>query len=423
MRLVFDFDPSEQFDALLRAVENRLYVARLMVPEGYEATFRDRARATNAQTSTAIEGNPLSSQRALQVLVNGPDESHPYEVEIANVEAAYQFVALIATDATLRIDEGVIRSLNFQVLRGLPGAARNRGKYRAVGAQIVDADTRGIRYTAPPPTWLPELMAGFVDDLNRWLKEGHPLVAAAKAHFGLVSIHPFQDGNGRTARLLADLVLEATSQSADSMISVSSVLARDRDGYYDALRQAQGPHFSESVDITRFAEFHTNALLRAAFVLEERAVQFQKTRDTLVASSDGRLHVREVTALMFLGDLGAVSTSEYARLNGVSPSTAALELRRMVDSGVLSRVGSGKNTRYVVSDEFSSVVAPEEPEQLSLARKTSSSDAEPPQPSAVLRDRRGCPPARDLLVQVHGAFNEALAEAHQRRADVELGGR
>ncbi len=155
-----------------------------MVPEEYEAAFRDRARYTNAQTSTAIEGNPLGSQRALQVLVNGPDESRPDEVEVANVEAAYQFMAVIAADATLHIDAGVIRSLNALVLRGLPdAAARNRGRYRTVGSQIVDADTRALRHTTPQPSWIPDLISGFVDDLNRWLKGDHPLVAAAKAHF------------------------------------------------------------------------------------------------------------------------------------------------------------------------------------------------------------------------------------------------
>ncbi len=136
------------------------------------------------------------------------------------------------------------------------------------------------------------------------------------------------------------------------MISVSGVLARNRDAYYGALRHAQGPHFSEAVDSTQFVEFHTKALLRAASVLEERAVQFQRVRNTLVDASGDHLGVREVTALMFMCDVGALSSSTYARLNDVSPPTASLDLRRLVGAGVLNRVGSGKNTRYVVSDAF-----------------------------------------------------------------------
>ena len=353
MRLKLVLQPSDGLAKSLEFFERRRYVARRLVPDGYEEYFRERARFVSAHTSTAIEGNPLDERQAFQMLLRGIASDDPNEIEIANVERAYAVVAELAADPSLRIDQGLIRSLNSLVLRDLEDpAARQRGRYRRGPASVIDAATRAVRYDAPPPEWVPSLMEGFEEDLATWMDADNPLVTAAKAHFAIVSIHPFADGNGRTARLIADLILERTGWSADGMLSSSSALLSLRREYYDALRETQGPEFIERVDLQPFVTFHTEALTHAVAVLEDRAIEFSRRNDEIVQDASGILSRRQVIGLMYMRDVGPVSSSMYARLNKRSQSAAVSDLGRIVEFGLAVRQGRGKSTRYAIHPRF-----------------------------------------------------------------------
>lgn len=338
-------DPEVQ--QLLELMERRRYVVRALVPEGYEAYFQEQARYISAHTSTAIEGNPLNEGEAMLVLVEGADEGDSAGLEKVNLKEAYELMAGLTADKSTKVDEGIIRTINSIALKGLPeNTARNRGRYRVGQSLIVDAATREIRYRPPPPEAVSELMASFVADLNQWMKNEPAPIAAALAHFGLISIHPFDDGNGRTARLIADMVLDLTGWSIEGMLSVSSIVFGRRDDYYKALRAAQGERFLEEVDTTPFVRFHTDALVDAAATLEEKVVIFNRRKDSWTRGVDGVLKPRQVTALMFMMDIGPLSSSVYSRLTNSSQSSALGDLSDMVERGFALREGAGRGTRY-----------------------------------------------------------------------------
>jgi Fic family protein len=130
------------------------------------------------------------------------------------------------------------------------------------------------------------------------------------------------------------------------MISVSKSILDRRAAYYDALKDAQGPEFVEQVDVTPFIQFHTDALLTSAAVLEERVISFNKRRDAFVRQTDGVLNNRQVTALMFMDDIGPLSSSVYARLTNCSASSAQADLAGLLREEWIVREGAGRNTRY-----------------------------------------------------------------------------
>jgi len=348
MRLNLSYDRNnEPLTDLLEFIENRRYVIRALVPEGYESYFKQRARYISAHTSTAIEGNPLNEDEAMLVFAEGASEDDPAGLEKTSLEEAYELMSALTADKTTRIDEGIIRTINSMTLRGLPeNQARNRGRYRLGQNLIVDAASREVRYRPPPPDDVPVLMTSFVQDLDRWVREEPAPIAAALAHFGVISIHPFDDGNGRTARLVADMILDLTGWSIEDMLSVSSVLFGRRDDYYAALREAQGDRFLEDVDATPFVSFHTEALVAAAANLEEHVVSFNKRRDRWTEGVDGALKPRQVIAFMFMLDMGPLSSSTYARLANSSQSSALADLADMVERGIVIRGGGGRSTRY-----------------------------------------------------------------------------
>lgn len=349
LTLVFqDDDPSIKSD--LEFAENRLYVARSLIPQEYESYFQESAHYMSAHTSTAIEGNILSEEEAMLVLAEGPDPNQPMQVEKVNLDEAYELMTQLATDTATRIDEGIIRTVNSIVLKGLPTLeARNRGKYRPGPGLILDPASREVRYRPPPSAWIAELMRSFVADIEDWRSRLPGPISAALAHFGLISIHPFEDGNGRTARLVADMLLNLTGSSAEGMISVSQVIHRRLGDYYRVLRETQGENFTEEVDVTQFVKYHTEALGEAAAVLEEKAVRFRRIRDGFATDMKGVLNERQVTGLMFMIDIGRISSSRFARLTETSQPTALADLNSLVDQGLAVKEGAGKNTRYRLS--------------------------------------------------------------------------
>lgn len=349
LRLVYqEDDPSIKAD--LEFAGNRLYVARSLIPKEYESYFQESAHYVSAHTSTAIEGNPLGEEEAMLVLVEGPDPNQPMQVEKVNLDEAYELMTQLATDQGTRIDEGIIRTVNSIVLKGLPTSqARNRGKYRPGPSLILDPSSREIRYRPPPSAWIAELMKSFIDDIEDWRSKLPGPISAALTHFGLISIHPFEDGNGRTARLIADMLLNLTGNSADGMISVSQVIHQRLGDYYRVLRESQGENFSEEVDVTEFVKFHTNALGEAAAVLEEKAVRFRRIRDGFATDMKGVLNDRQVAGFMFMIDIGRISSSRFARLTESSQPTALADLNSLVDQDLAVKEGAGKNTRYRLS--------------------------------------------------------------------------
>ncbi len=333
-------------------MDRRRYVIRAMVPPGYETYFQEQARYASAHTSTAIEGNPLDDEAAMRVLAEGATADTPAAIEKLNLDQAYELMSLLSEDKSTQVDEGTIRTMNSLILKGLPeNEARNRGKYRPGQNQLVDSVTREVRYRPPPPEWVPELMIGFVKDVNRWMVECPGPVAAALTHFALISIHPFDNGNGRTARLLADMVLDLKGWSIQGMLSISNVILNQRQEYYDTLRQAQGDDYVEMVDATPFVRFHTGVIATAAGLLEDRVVLFNKRRDSM-RNNLTFLNDRQVTGLMFMLDVGPLSTSVYARLTKSSQATALADLMSLVSHSAVVRDGAGRNTRYGLNPEL-----------------------------------------------------------------------
>jgi Fic family protein len=214
-------------------------------------------------------------------------------------------------------------------------------------------------------------MANFVADIQEWIRDKtYPgPVIAALAHFGLISIHPFEDGNGRTARLLADMILHQTGWSNEGMLSVSEAILRRQEDYYDALRATQGENFRSDVDATPFVEFHTKVLTMAAASLEGTVVSFNRRLQGFVENSTGLLNARQALAFMFMMDVAPLSTSAYAELTSSSQSSALSDLTEMVQSGFVERVGQGRKTRYRIIESLR--------RDLLLAEETEASEEEP----------------------------------------------
>jgi Fic family protein len=181
--------------------------------------------------SNAIEGSTLSYSETKIILLDGitiGGKTTREHLEAINHKEAIDYIEEIAGKGQKALTRSDVLGLHSIILRGID--TPNAGKFRDVNVYVMQSE--GEKHMFPAPVLIPGLMDEFFD----WLKtpqDMHPVRFSAEAHYRLVSIHPFVDGNGRTARLLMNLIL-LQNGFTPAVIKMS-----DRVKYIDAIEQAQ----------------------------------------------------------------------------------------------------------------------------------------------------------------------------------------
>lgn len=179
-------------------------------------------------TSNALEGNTLTRLETAVVVEKGltvGGKSLAEHLEATNHAAALRKVMEIARSPVASLTEHILLDLHAMILRGIDDA--NAGRYRSIPVRI-----SGSRVVLPNPAKVSALMSEFFRDLLA-MAGSHPVEIAAEAHYRLVTIHPFIDGNGRTARLLMNLILLQNGYPP------ALIRTRDRIPYLKSLEKAQ----------------------------------------------------------------------------------------------------------------------------------------------------------------------------------------
>jgi Fic family protein len=174
------------------------------------------------------------------------------------------------------------------------------------------------------------------------------VLKAGIAHAHLVAIHPFADGNGRAARLLATLLLQKGGYGFRKLLSLDAHYQRNRDEYIGALRKSLGPKFHSQPDLTPWLDFFPLSMIVQAGWLEQRLTDWRMTVEMLHSQlAPLGLNERQVDGLVYAANLGHITRKDYAEITGISLLTATRDLAGMVAAGYLSPVGVGRNRKYV----------------------------------------------------------------------------
>ena len=228
------------------------------------------------------------------------------------------------------------------------------GTWRPVEAgpmQVVSGPIgRGrVHFEAPPAERVPREMARFIEWCNA--EDGvDPVLRAAIAHFWFVTIHPFEDGNGRLARALADLFLARADGCPERFYSMSTRIEAERKDYYRILERTQ----RGGLDITPWMTWFVGCLDRAidqadsltSGVLRKAAV-WRRVHDGPPVNE----RQRRVVNKLLDGFEGFLTTSKYARIARCSTDTALRDIGDLVERGVLVRnAAGGRSTSYRVAD-------------------------------------------------------------------------
>lgn len=307
---------------------------------------------SEALTTSAIEGEFLdrdsvqSSIRLQLGLAADQVRARPGEEGIAELMVALYRAAAQPLDHTTLFD------WHRMVVRGRRDL-RDIGQYRthAAAMQVVSGrlDRPTVHFEAPPSKFVPSEMDRFVAWFNRTAPSGPsplPVVTrAGLAHLYFVCIHPFEDGNGRVGRAIAEKTL-AQGLGRPTLTALAATLLARRREYYDQLERAnKGNEVTEWLawfaGVTLEAQQRTQA--NAEFVIE-------KTR--LLDRLRGQLNERQEKALLRVlregpqGFDGGLSASKYITITGAPTATATRDLADLVDKEAFRRTGERKHTRY-----------------------------------------------------------------------------
>jgi Fic family protein len=203
-----------------------------------------------------------------------------------------------------------------------------------------------VHYEAPASDRLKKEMAHFLKWFNA-SPETDLVIKSALAHFWFVTIHPFEDGNGRIARAMADMMLARSEKSADRFYSMSAQIQRERNAYYDVLENSQkGP-----LDITPWMEWFLNCLKRAMAASEKMLAavlikaRFWKTH----AGESFNERQRTIINRLLDGFEGKLTSSKWAKLTKCSPDTALRDINDLVHRQILTKnEAGGRSTSYAL---------------------------------------------------------------------------
>jgi len=205
-----------------------------------------------------------------------------------------------------------------------------------------------VHFQAPPARALGREMRAFLEAFNA-KAEMDPVLKAGVAHLWFVTIHPFDDGNGRLARAIADMALARSENSPQRFYSMSAQIRQERNAYYEILERTQ----RGALDITPWMEWFLGCLGRAiAGAQTTLAVVLAKARFwESIAAIPINDRQRMVLNRLLDGFDGKLTSSRYATLAKCSPDTALRDILFLVERGVLVRnPGGGRSTSYALQD-------------------------------------------------------------------------
>ncbi len=203
-----------------------------------------------------------------------------------------------------------------------------------------------IHFTAPEASLVPDEMKQFLDWFNQ-VDETEPFLKAALAHLWFITIHPFEDGNGRIARAITDLQLCRADKTSFRFYSMSAQIRKERNAYYKKLEQTQ----QGGLDITDWMEWFLQCLLNSfasASVILEAVLKKSRFWSSYQLQSFNERQLRMLNKLLD-GFTGKLSSSKWAAMNHCSHDTALRDIQDLLRRNILRKEeAGGRSTSYVL---------------------------------------------------------------------------
>ena len=335
-RFVLNKSIENQCD-LVAAMARRNYIFEGSVFE----SMAEEAVIDEAVYSSLIEGAFTSRKEAAKFIHAQAEPVNKAEQMVRN---NYHALTYVLEHLDEPITEETINNIAKIVTRSASEIEVNG--YRSGPVYINDSN--GVVYTPPESKAVPEMMG----QLLRFIRNSklHPVLKACIAHFYFVYVHPFGDGNGRTARALSYMMLLQSGYDFFRYFSISDIVAKERGKYYRAMKNVE---ISDG-DMTYFIDFYSDMLARTVQKMEDHLIHHvyagQKIRKL---ESSGKLNERQLKGAKWLleSQQSQITVEAWRKKHKVSVETARQDLLMLCDQGLLVRRMQGKKAVFKISSQ------------------------------------------------------------------------
>lgn len=316
-----------------------------LAPDRLQA-LRKIATIESIGSSTRIEGSKLSDREVEKLLSNIDTYSLISRDEQEVAGYAYVCEEIFAGYEAISFSENVVKQLHSWLLQYSEKDQGHLGEYKKTSNNVEAFDESGrslgvVLETAPPfetPMRMQELIFWTREQIET--KSLHPLLVIGIFVVQFLAIHPFQDGNGRLSRILTTLLLLKTGYEYVPYCSLESVVERNKESYYLALRKTQGTLKSREPNFGPWLTFFLRSLQKQKIHLEQKV---KRERGLM-------LHLPELAGqiITLVQEHGRLTIGEIEKMTKANRNTLKKYLTELVRSGNITRHGSGKGTWYTL---------------------------------------------------------------------------
>lgn len=335
--------------------ENRFHVSSVRLSASVAGKLRKNSKKRSSYASNKIEGNPLSEQQVDEVIEQ--DEHRHFlrpEQEVRNYFLALNYLEERAKART-KFSKKLILDVQKLVEKG---ASKEKIGLRGpmppgVLFAVYDSRTGEADYIPPEYSDIPGLLDELVEYVNT--TDDHPLIIAAVVHYQLVTIHPFEDGNGRTARLLSGYILDRNGYGFNGIGSLEEYFAYDVEEYYNSIQMGLPALYYSGRENPPHPEIWINYFLRMVLMYSNKVRELQSSSNTeAVAGSLSYLKAKEKELLLFLiqNYPGEFAPIEVSKAFSVTNKTVINRLMVLAKNGFVEPILVNERVRTYKLSEF-----------------------------------------------------------------------
>lgn len=334
--------------------KNRYRVSSVKLSRPVSDRLRKNSRKKSSYASNKIEGNPLSEQQANEV-IDSDEKRHLLrpEQEIRNYYLALRFLEE-KREKKEKFSKKLIIDVQKLVEKGAPKEKIGLRVPMPPGVLFAVYDSTSGRPDYIPPEYSD--IPGLLDELVQYVNttDDHPLIIAAIVHYQLVTIHPFKDGNGRTARLLSGYILDLNGYGFGGIGSLEEYFAYDINEYYNSIQMGLPALYYSGRNNPPQSEIWINYFLKMVRLYSEKVCELSmSSSEDMIRGSLSYLKKREAEMLLYLlkyrrRDFAPI---EIARDTGVSNKTVINRLTVLAQNGfVVPNLVNERIRTYTLSD-------------------------------------------------------------------------
>ncbi len=337
---------------LLEVAETKSVVSRIPILPRQEAKLRRQAIIRMIHSSTSIEGNILNRYEVEKVLANEKVDAPKQDIfEVKNYRDALHYISKFAEEKKKITVRTVLEIHRLTTKNTLD--EDKCGKFRKNKVFVVSR--RGnkiikIKYTGPDAKQVLKLVKDLVAYLRKAEKENIcPVLTAGFAHSEIAAIHPFADGNGRTARLLATLILYQRSYDFRKLFALEDYYNQNRPAYYKAIHLGKNYQERLKTDLTNWLEYFVGGFKSEMQRVKEAVIPL--SLDAKMKDKVGQVYLdkKQIKIVDFMMTMGRVTSNDVVDILGVKERMAQNYLAELMSLKLLKKAGRGAATHYVLN--------------------------------------------------------------------------